>query len=218
VIRRGQAKAGTTSFHTFATAYVVRQHRRFTLALTRVRAHESMLEVANRLRNRVEALGINVAVYLLDRQFWTDELQVAWQAIPYMMPIRRTGKKGTDGGTRPLFALQESQFVTYTMSPDQQEPLDIEVAVVVLPETRQERQTRLAKAKRTCDQAQQRVEDTAKALEPHVNAQNKRALTCAKNALAKAQARLEAERKGVLKNNFAFSDNSPTHTQSSRIQ
>ena len=105
MIRRGQAKAGTTSFHTFATAYVVRQHRRFTLALTRVRAYESMLEVANRLRNRVEALGINVAVYLLHRQFWTDELQVAWQAIPYMMPIRRTGKKGTDGGTRPLFCL-----------------------------------------------------------------------------------------------------------------
>ena len=217
MIRRGQAKAGTTSFHTFATAYVVRQHRRFTLALTRVRAHESMLEVANRLRNRVEALGINVAVYLLDRQFWTDELQVAWQAIPYMMPIRRTGKKGTDGGTRPLFALQESQFVTYTMSPDQQEPLDIEVAVVVLPETRQERQTRLAKAKRTCDQAQQRVEDTAKALEPHVNAQNKRALTCAKNALAKAQARLEAERKRRVMTTLCYAVNQVSHWSRTRI-
>jgi hypothetical protein len=77
VIRRGQAKAGTTSFHTFATAYVSRHHRRFTLALTRVRAHESMLDVADRLRKRVEALGIDVQVYLLDRQFWTYELQVA---------------------------------------------------------------------------------------------------------------------------------------------
>jgi hypothetical protein len=66
VIRRGEAKAGTTYFHTFATAYVIRQHRRLTLAATRVRAHQSMLEVADRLRQRVEALGIEVQVYLLD--------------------------------------------------------------------------------------------------------------------------------------------------------
>jgi hypothetical protein len=25
-------------------------------------------------------------------------LQVAWHEIPYIMPIRRTGKSGTDGG------------------------------------------------------------------------------------------------------------------------
>jgi hypothetical protein len=124
VIRRGKAKAGTTSFHTFATAYVSRHHRRFTLALTRVRAHESMLEVADRLRTRVEGLGINVQVYLLDRQFWTYELQAAWQERPYIMPLRRTGKSGTDGGTRPLFDLQESQWVTYTLHPKNQEPLD----------------------------------------------------------------------------------------------
>ena len=117
VIRRGQAKSGTTYFHTFATAYISRRHRRFTLALTRVRAHESMLDVADRLRQRVDALGVKVKVFLWDRQFWTYELQVAWLEIPYIMPIRRTGKSDTDGGTRPLFDLQTSQFVTYTMSP-----------------------------------------------------------------------------------------------------
>ena len=175
VIRRGQAKAGTTSFHTFATAYVSRRHRRFTLALSRVRAHESMLDVADRLRQRVEALGIDVQVYLLDRQFWTYELLAAWQEIPYIMPIRRTGKSGTDGGTRPLFDLQESQFLTYTMSPKHQEPLDMNVAVVVLPETRKERQARLAKAKIACENAQQRVDDKAKALDDNATAQTKRA-------------------------------------------
>jgi hypothetical protein len=74
-----------------------------------------MLDIADRLRQRVEGLGIEVQVYLLDRQFWTYELQVAWHEIPYLMPIRRTGKAATDGGTRPLFDLQASQFVTYTM-------------------------------------------------------------------------------------------------------
>jgi hypothetical protein len=194
VIRRGQAKAGTTSFHTFATAYVSRRHRRFTLALTRVRAHESMLDVADRLRQRVAALDIAVEVYWLDRQFWTYELQVAWHEIPYIMPIRRTGKSGTDGGTRPLFDLQASQVVTYTLSPKHQDPLHINVAVVVLPETRQERRARLAKAKTAYEQAQQRVDDKAKRLDDNATTQNKRSLTCAKNALAKAQARLEEAR------------------------
>jgi len=204
VIRRGQAKAGTTSFHTFATAYVSRHHRRFTLALTRVRAHESMLDVADRLRKRVEALGIDVQVYLLDRQFWTYELQVAWQEIPYIMPIRKTGKTGTDGGTRPLFDLQASQRVTYTMSPKHQEPLDIEVAVVVVPETRKERQARLAKAKSACEKAQLRVDDKANALDENATAQNKRALTCAKKALAKAQARLGQERVAKVKTTLCY--------------
>ena len=62
-----------------------------------------MLDVADRLRQRVAALDIPVQVYLLDRQFWTYELQVAWQEIPYIMPIRRTGKSGTGGAaTRSL--------------------------------------------------------------------------------------------------------------------
>jgi len=207
VIRRGQAKAGTTHFHTFATAYVRRRHRRFTLALTRVRAHESMLDVADRLRQRVEALGIDVQVYLLDRQFWTYELQVAWHEIPYIMPIRRTGKSGTDGGTRPLFELQASQFVTYTMSPQYQAPVDINVAVVVLPETRQERQVRLAKAKATCEQAQRRVDDKAKALDDNATAATKRALTCAKKTLAKAQARLEEERVSQVATTLCYAIN-----------
>lgn len=207
VIRRGKAKAGTTHFHTFATAYVRRRHRRFTLALTRVRAHESMLDIADRLRQRVEGLGIEVQVYLLDRQFWTYELQVAWHEIPYLMPIRRTGKAATDGGTRPLFDLQASQFVTYTMSPKHQEPVDINVAVVVLPETRQERQARLAKAKVACENAQQRVDDKAKALDDNATADNKRALTYANKALAKAQARLEEERVAQVMTTLCYAIN-----------
>jgi hypothetical protein len=182
VIRRGEAKAGTTYFHTFATAYVMRRNRRFTLAVTRVRAHESMLEVADRLRQRVEELGIDVQVYVLDRQFWTYELQVAWQAIPSIMPIRRTGKQGTQGGTRPLFDLKESQCVTYTMTPDNRDPLDIEVAVVVVPETKEERHKRLAKAEAHYDKALKRVEEKANVLAEAATARNKRALTCAKKA------------------------------------
>jgi hypothetical protein len=217
VIRRGEAKAGTTYFHTFATAYVIRRHRRFTLAVTRVRAHESMLEVADRLRQGVEELGIEVQVYVLDRQFWTYELQVAWETIPYIMPIRRTGKKGSQGGTRPLFDLKESQFVTYTMRPDPQEPLDIDVAVVVLPETKEERQKRLAKARAAYDQALKRVQEKAHLLAQEATARNKRALTCAKKALAKAQARREEERVAKPLTTLCYAINQVAHWSLKRI-
>ena len=217
VIRRGKAKAGTPHFHTFATAYVSRRHRRFTLALTRVRAHESMLDVADRLRQRVEALGIDVQVYLLDRQFWTYELQVAWHEIPYIMPIRRTGKSGTEGGTRPLFDLKTGQWVTYPMSPKPQEPVDINVAVVVVPETRQERHARLAKAKAACEQAQQRVDDKAKALDDNATAANKRALTYANKALAKAQTRLEQERVAKVLTTLCYAINRVANWSLKRI-
>ena len=217
VIRRGEAKAGTTSFHTFATAYVIRQHRRFTLAVTRVRSHERMLDVADRLRQGVEELGIDVQVYLFDRQFWTYELQVAWQAIPYIMPLRRTGKQGTEGGTRPLFALKASQGVTDTMTPANQDPLDIEVAVVVLPETKAERQKRRAKAEADYDKARKRVEEKANLLEEEATARNKRALTCAKKALAKAQVRLEEERVAQPLTTLCYAINQVAHWSLKRI-
>ena len=217
VIRRGEAKAGTTSFHTFATAYVIRQHRRLTLAATRVRAHQSMLEVADRLRQRVEALGLEVQVYLLDRQFWTSELQVAWQAVPYIMPLRRTGKKGSQGGTRPLFALQESQLVPYTMRPDPQAPVEIDVAVVVLPETKEARHKRLAKARAADERAQKRVAEKARFLEEESTARNKRAVTCAKKALAKAQSRLEQERSSKPLTTLCYAINQVAHWSLKRI-
>jgi hypothetical protein len=217
VIRRGEAKAGTTYFHTFATAYVIRRHRRLTLAVTRVRAHQSMLEVADRLRQRIEALDIAVQVYLLDRQFWTYELQVAWQAIPYIMPLRRTGKKGSQGGTRPLFELRESQFVTYTMRPDKQEPLDIDVAVVVVPESKEERQKRLAKAQAAYDKARKRVEEKTTLLEEESSARNKRALTCAKKALDKARTRLKQERLAKPLTTLCYAVNQVTNWSLKRI-
>jgi hypothetical protein len=172
----------------------MRRHRRLTLAGTRVRAQESMLEVADRLRQRGEELGMAVQVYVLDRQFWTDALQGAWQAIPYIMPLRRTGKQGTGGGTRPRFDLKEGPLLTDTMMPDNRDPLDIDVAVVVVPETQEARHKRRAKAEADSDQALKRVAEKAHVLEEEATAQNKRALTCAKNALAKAQVRREEER------------------------
>src|SRR5512147_1372990 len=48
-IYRSQAKDGTSHFHAYATAYVVRKGQRFTVALTGVTKGESLKEVVQRL-------------------------------------------------------------------------------------------------------------------------------------------------------------------------
>lgn len=217
VIRRGEAKDGTTYFHVFATAYVVRNNRRFTLAVTRVRAEEKMLAVTERLRARVEKLGIQVLVYLLDREFWCTDLLSTWSNIPFIMPIRRTGRVGTEGGTRPLFELKESQFVNYTMAAQTDSELAIEVAVVVLPETKKERKKRIGKAQACVEKAQRKVEEKAQVFEANPNAGTKRSLTCAKLALAKAEARLQEERKAKVVTPLCYAINKVKNFSLKRI-
>src|SRR5882724_12418408 len=48
-IYRGQAKSGTSHFHAYATAYVIRKGQRFTVALTSVKQGEALTGVIQRL-------------------------------------------------------------------------------------------------------------------------------------------------------------------------
>ena len=48
-IYRGQAKSGTSHFHAYATAYVVRKGQRYTVALTGVKKGETLKDVVQRL-------------------------------------------------------------------------------------------------------------------------------------------------------------------------
>jgi len=65
-IYRGEPKSGTSHFHAYATAYVVRHGRRFTVAMTRVLRGEPMKEVIR-------------------------YLQAA--RVPFLMPVARRGRK-----------------------------------------------------------------------------------------------------------------------------
>lgn len=68
-LRRGEAKAGTTRFHAYASAYLMRGGRRVTLALTFVWAEDDLLDVLSDLLARVHRLGIGIERLFLDRQF-----------------------------------------------------------------------------------------------------------------------------------------------------
>jgi hypothetical protein len=66
-IYRSQAKSGTTHFHAYATAYIVRRGQRFTVALIRVEYGTPMVEVLKRLLHLLRQAGIRPRLLLLDR-------------------------------------------------------------------------------------------------------------------------------------------------------
>jgi putative transposase len=69
-IYRSQAKSGTPHFHAYATAYVVRRGRRFTVALTHVEHGADLVEVVKRLLRTASRAGIKPNLLLLDRGFY----------------------------------------------------------------------------------------------------------------------------------------------------
>ena len=63
---RGQAQSGTTHFHAYATAYVVRRGRRFTVALTPVEHGADLVDVVKCLLRTASLAGIRPNLLLLD--------------------------------------------------------------------------------------------------------------------------------------------------------
>jgi len=108
-LRHGPPKSGTTKSHTYATACIVHQGFRYTLAVVGVKQHASVVQVTERLLERLAALGLDIKTLLLDRQFCTSPVMAALQAreIPYLMPLILRGRKakrrkGKPGRKRPL--------------------------------------------------------------------------------------------------------------------
>ena len=66
-IYRSQAKAGTTSFFAYATVYVIRAHRRVTLAIHAVRWEETAVAIITRLLAAINPLTVKVERLYLDR-------------------------------------------------------------------------------------------------------------------------------------------------------
>jgi putative transposase len=98
---RGRAKKGTTRFHRVATAYVILNGMRFTLAIYFFLPDDTKVTVLKTLLNRVRSLEIPIRRLLLDRGFAGIEvmayLEQCKQPTVIACPIR-----GKIGGTRGL--------------------------------------------------------------------------------------------------------------------
>ena len=98
-IYRSQAKAGTNSFHAYATAYVVFQGQRFTVALTPVERGEAMKDIVQRLLALARKANVRPRLLLLDRGFYSiDVIRYLQRArVPFLMPAIARGRKPKPG-------------------------------------------------------------------------------------------------------------------------
>jgi len=141
-VYRGQPKSGTTHFHAYATAYVVRAGCRFTLAILWVQKDTALDAVVRTLRRRVVAAGVKPRLFLLDRGFNTAGVVRYLQAArqPFIMPQAVHGKTPRTGvlrGLRAIRAQHPTGWTRYTWKPVGQRR--VSVALCVLRRRRRDR-------------------------------------------------------------------------------
>lgn len=110
---RGKAKDGTTRFYRVATAYLILDGVRVTLALHFVLPEDEVVDVVEGLLGRVPAQGIQISCLLLDKGFASIAMMAyltrRGQAALIACPIR-----GTTGGTRALCQGRKSYVTAHT--------------------------------------------------------------------------------------------------------
>jgi hypothetical protein len=91
----GKPKLGTKHFHAYASACIVEHGRRYTIALTWVQRHHSMVRVLGRLVARIRAIGLKIRRVLLDRAFFNVPVVAFLQAekLPFLMPVMFRGRR-----------------------------------------------------------------------------------------------------------------------------
>jgi len=121
-IYRGAAKDGTSHFHAYATAYVIRHGQRFTVALTTVERGEVMATVVKRLLQQAARVGIRPSLVLLDRGFFSVGVIRYLQAAryPFLMPVVFRGRKPDHAkgpsGTQVFRTRKTSGWDSYTVT------------------------------------------------------------------------------------------------------
>jgi Transposase DDE domain len=121
-IYRGQAKSGTSHFHAYATAYVVRHGHRYTVALTGVRKGEPLKEVVRRLLQQAARVGVRTRLLLLDRGFYSVAVirYLPAARYPFLMPVvchgRSPEQSGGPSGSYVFRTWKKSGWSTYTLA------------------------------------------------------------------------------------------------------
>jgi len=129
-VMRGPARSGTTHFHGYATATIVHDKRRYTLALRFVRKGETMDQVVRWLLDRLKHLKIRLRRVYLDAGFSGVPVVrlLARRRLAYLMPLP---VRGRSGGVRKLHTGPKSYWGTYTLDSHTYGTCTIAVAVVV---------------------------------------------------------------------------------------
>jgi hypothetical protein len=132
---RGKPKSGTSHVHAYATAYVIREGRRFTVALTPVAAGEPLEEVLRRLLRQAARAGVHPRLVLLDREFYSVGVIRYLQAAryPFLMPVAVRGRQLDDprgpGGTRKFLGWTRSGYERYVLHDARGRPATVSICV-----------------------------------------------------------------------------------------
>ena len=91
----GKPQRGTKQFHAYASACIVEYGVRYTVALTWVRRHESMVKVIERLLAQIDKIGLKIRCLLLDRAFFNMPVAELLQQkrLPFLMPVMFRGRR-----------------------------------------------------------------------------------------------------------------------------
>jgi hypothetical protein len=134
-VYRALAKDGTSHFHAYATAYVVLQGQRFTVALTAVAKGEPLKAVVPRLLKQARFVGVRPRLLLLDRGFYGVGVIRYLQAAryPFLMPVVIRGRKPDrprgPGGTRVFALMKRSGWHEYTVTGGSQRTARVSICV-----------------------------------------------------------------------------------------
>lgn len=111
-IVRGMPKSGTTHFHGYATVSIVRDDRRYVVALRFIEYGEEMAEIVRWLIKRLKSLKFRIRRVFLDKGFCSKPVfkVLDQHKLSYVTPIPVRGKSG---GVRSLFQ-GKSRKTTYT--------------------------------------------------------------------------------------------------------
>jgi len=113
-IVRGMPKSGTTHFHGYATVSIVRDGRRYVIALRFIKYGEEMANIVRWLIKRVKTLKIRIRRVFLDKGFCSQPVfkVLGQHKLSYVIPIPVRGKSG---GVRTLFQ-GKSRKTNYTFN------------------------------------------------------------------------------------------------------
>jgi DDE family transposase len=134
-IYRGQAKDGTSHFHAYATAYVVRHGWRYTVALTGVTKGEPLKDVVQRLLRQAASVGIRPRLLLLDRGFYSVAVVRYLQAAryPFLMPVvchgRSPKQRGGPTGSYVFRTWKKSGWSDYTLTDAKKRTATVSICV-----------------------------------------------------------------------------------------
>jgi hypothetical protein len=111
IVRR-MPKSGTTHFHGYATVSIVRDDRRYVVALRFIEYGEEMAEIVRWLIKRLKSLKFRIRRVFLDKGFCSKPVfkVLDQHKLSYVTPIPVRGKSG---GVRSLFQ-GKSRKTTYT--------------------------------------------------------------------------------------------------------